>query len=325
MGVSLDALLDAGVHFGHRASRWNPKMRPYIYGKRNRIHIIDLVQTVKALARAKRFLTNLVSSGRAVVYVGTKPQIREIVRQEAERAQMPWVTERWLGGTLTNFGTIRSRLKRLEELEALVESGEIENYKKKEQASLLRELRRIRKNLEGIRELNRIPGALIVVDPKREYIAVREANKLGVPIVAILDTDCDPDEVDIPIPANDDAMKSVALLLHELTDGVLEGRAAARTAREAAEAGVDEVGEAAEVGVRVEMKRREAPKGARRPQRRGPSRTRSEAAPAEAGGEGEPAAEAEAGSTEPAEPEGEPPTESAATPSKESDTQPSQS
>lgn len=256
--VSVQELLEAGVHFGHRVSRWNPRMAPYIHGRRNSIHILNLVETVKGLARACHFLRELAATGRQIVLVGTKRQIKNVVFGEAERCSMPYVNERWLGGTLTNFSTIRSRLKRLEELEALASSGQLENYKKKEQSSLMREMRRIKKNLEGIRGLERMPGAILVVDPNKEYIAVREANRLGLPIVAILDTDCDPTQVDIPIPANDDAMKSVSLILAKLADAITEGRANYRE-------GVLPVEEEEQV---IEMKKREQ-KGTRRPQHRG--------------------------------------------------------
>jgi len=270
--VNVNELLEAGCHFGHRVSRWNPKMGQFIHGKRNLIHILDLVETIKGLARAQHFLRELCATGRHVVVVGTKRQIKNVVETEAQRCEMPYVSERWLGGTLTNFSTIRSRLDRLEELEQLETSGMILNYKKKEQSSLSREMKRIKKNLEGIRKLDKLPGALVVVDPKKEHIAVKEANRLGVPIVAILDTDCDPDLVDLPIPANDDAMKSVALILHKLVDAITEGKANARE-------GLFPVDDDDEV---VEMKRKERPQQ-RRPQRRDrPDESRTEAAPAAA-------------------------------------------
>ncbi len=259
MAVSVQQLLDAGVHFGHRVSRWNPKMSPFIHGKRNQIHILDLVETIKGLARARHFLTQLTATGRKVVFVGTKRQIKNVIAVEAERCTMPFVNERWLGGTLTNFSTIRFRLKRLEQLEAMVESGELDNYKKKEQSSLLREMRRIKKNLDGIRELDRVPGAVVVIDPKKEYIAVREANRLGIPIIAILDTDCDPDDVDIPIPANDDAMKSVSLVLGQLVESVIDGKASFKE-------GITDV-QPEDDELVIEMKKREQ-KGGRRPQQR---------------------------------------------------------
>lgn len=223
--VYLRKLVESGVHFGHRVSRWNPKMARYIYGKRNLIHIINLVETVRGLTRAVGFLKNLCATGQQVVFVGTKRQIKSIIQSESERCAMPYVNERWLGGTLTNFQTIRARLKRLEQLEELESTGKLGQYSKKIQSSLLREFRKIKKNLEGIREMHRLPGALIVVDPKNEIISVKEANKLGIPVIAVLDTDCDPEEIDIPIPGNDDAIRSVQLLLEKMVDAVNEGKA----------------------------------------------------------------------------------------------------
>jgi len=228
-------LLDAGVHFGSLTHTWNPRMKPFIHGKRNKIHIINLVHTVRGLTRASHFLREVAATGRQIVFVGTKRQMQGVVLQEATRCEMPWVTERWLGGTLTNFKTVRSRLSRLEEIEGLQTSGALASLKKKAQSSMGRELRRIKKNLEGLRTLNRIPGALLVVDPRREHIAVAEAQRMGVPVVAILDTDCDPAMVDIPIPANDDSIRSVALLLGKLTDAIAEGGARFRASGRAPE------------------------------------------------------------------------------------------
>ncbi len=256
--ISVKELLDAGVHFGHPVSRWNPRMAPYIHGKRNLIHIINRVETLKGLMRARHFLKELAATGRQIVVVGTKRQIKGVVEAEARRANMPFVNERWLGGTLTNFTTIRSRLRRLEELEGLEVTGEIAQYSKKMQSAIMRELKRIKKNLDGVRTLERIPGALLVVDPVKEYIAVREANRLGVPIVSILDTDCDPDKVDLAIPANDDAMKSVSLLLAQLADAIIEGRANFR----------ESVVQPEQDEPVIEMKKKEMRGGQRRPPRR---------------------------------------------------------
>jgi len=216
-------LIDAGVHFGHRASRWNPKMAPYVYGKRNAIHIIDIRETVKGLLRAKRFLTQVVAGGKDVIFVGTKRQAKHHVRQLATGIGMPYVAERWLGGTLTNFATIRSRLGRLEELERAEADGTMQEYSKKMISSLTRELRKIRRNLEGIRGMTKIPGAMVVIDAHRENNAVQEARKMGVPTVCLIDTDSDPDFADVPIPGNDDAMRSIELVLQQLGDAVLEG------------------------------------------------------------------------------------------------------
>ena len=225
-------LIDAGIHFGHRVSRWNPKMKPYIYGKRNLIYIIDVRETLKGIIAGKRFLTRLVASGRDVVFVGTKRQARGAVEECGKRSGMPYVAERWLGGTLTNYRTIRSRLQRLEELERILQSPDVnKNFSKKMESSLKREYRKILRNLEGIRTMDRLPGALFVVDVKRENIAVREAQKIGIPVVALIDTDSDPDEVDIAIPGNDDAMRAIELVLKEIGDAVIEGKAG-RVAKE---------------------------------------------------------------------------------------------
>src|SRR5208283_3727834 len=220
-------LIDAGVHFGHRASRWNPKMKPYIYGKRNLIHIIDLKETVRGLLRATKFFHRIASSGGLILFVGTKRQAAETINEECTRGGMPFVTERWLGGTLTNFRTIRSRLQRLEELETILDGEQGLSYSKKMISTLSRERKKIERNLSGIRTMTRLPEALLVVDPRREHIAVAEARKLGLKVVALLDTDCDPDLVDLPIPGNDDSMRSIELLIKRLTDAIIEGKAAA--------------------------------------------------------------------------------------------------
>lgn len=229
-------LVDAGVHFGHRVSRWNPKMAPFIYGKRNQIHIIDIRETVKGLLRAKRFITQVVGRGEEVLFVGTKRQARHLVRQEAMRVGMPYVCERWLGGTLTNFRTIRARLARLDELEAAEADGTALEYSKKMISSRSRELTKIRRNLQGIRNMGRLPGALVVIDVHREHNAVREARKLGIPTVCLIDTDSDPEFADVPIPGNDDAMRAIETILTHLADAVQEG-IKARTQPTAAEAG----------------------------------------------------------------------------------------
>ena len=217
-------ILDAGVHFGHKTARWNPKMRPYIYGRRNQIHIIDIKETVRGVLRAQRYLQNVASQGSLILFVGTKRQAAEPVQEAAEDCGMPFVTARWLGGCLTNFRTIRSRLKRLEELEALEASGELGTYSKKRQASLMRERRKMFRNLNGIRAMNRLPEALICVDPRKEHNAVHEARILGIKIVSLIDTDSDPDDVDLPIPGNDDSIRSIRLLMSYLTDAVKRGK-----------------------------------------------------------------------------------------------------
>ena len=246
--VLVKDLIEAGVHFGHRTSRWNPKMRPYIYGRRNLIHIIDVRETIRGLLRARKYLQQVVQGGSLVLFVGTKRQASETIEREAKRCGMPYVNDRWLGGTLTNFRTIRSRLARLEELEALRASEEIATYSKKMQSALAREYRKMYRNLNGIRTMNRLPECLVVVDPKKERNAVREARKLGITTVALIDTDSDPDEVDLPIPGNDDSIRSIELIVQHLADAVLAGRAAAGELRQAqAEGAAEEPSPAAAV------------------------------------------------------------------------------
>src|SRR5580698_9540027 len=218
------SLVDAGVHFGHRVSRWNPKMEPYIHGKRNMIHIIDIKETVKGLLRAKKLVQNAVAGGKDVLFVGTKRQARHAVEEEAARCGMHYVSERWLGGTLTNFRTIRARLNRLEELEKLWATGQIESYSKKMKATLQREMAKIKANLEGIRRMERMPGVMFIIDTRREHIAVKEAKKLGVTTIALIDTDSDPELIDLPIPGNDDAMRAIEIIVRELADSVIEGK-----------------------------------------------------------------------------------------------------
>jgi len=221
--VTVKQLIDAGVHFGCRVSRWNPKMAPFIYGRRNLIHIMDLRETLRGLLRAQNFLYHIAAEGQQILWVGTKRQVKGVIQDAGQRTGMPVVTERWIGGTLTNFSVIRSRLRRLEELEAMEEDGTLANHSKKMVSTLRRERRKIERNLGGIREMSSIPGAMIVVDPAREENAVKEARRLGIPVIGILDTDCDPTLVDIVIPGNDDALKSVRLLLERLVTSVEEG------------------------------------------------------------------------------------------------------
>ncbi len=222
--VTAQELIDAGVHYGHQASRWNPKMKPYIHGKRHKIHIINLEETIKGLYRATHFLRHLAATGAEILFLGTKKQIRAVVETEATRCGMPAVTERWIGGTLTNFSIVRERLTRLLELEQIESSGALERYKKKAQSSMRREIKKIRRNLEGVRMLHGLPGALVVIDPRREENAIKEAARMNVPVVCILDTDCDPGLADIVIPANDDAMSSVQIILSRMADAISEGR-----------------------------------------------------------------------------------------------------
>jgi small subunit ribosomal protein S2 len=217
-------LVNAGVHFGHGASRWNPKMAPYIFGKRGNIHIIDVKQTLRGVLIAKKLLAELVSSGSDVVFVGTKRQAQKSVEAAAEKCQMHCVSQRWLGGMLTNFRTVRSRLQRLEELEAMEKTGTLEKESKKQASRLKREMRKIFTNLDGVRRMSRLPGCVVVVDAKKEYLALREAKRLGIPTIGILDTDSDPDTVDLAIPANDDSIKAIELILSELADAVAVGK-----------------------------------------------------------------------------------------------------
>lgn len=223
-------------------------MRPYIYGRRNLIHIIDVRETIRGLLRARKYLQQVAQGGSLVLFVGTKRQASETIEREAKRCGMPYVNDRWLGGTLTNFRTIRSRLVRLEELEALRASEEIATYSKKMQSALAREYRKMYRNLNGIRTMNRLPECLVVVDPKKERNAVREARKLGITTVALIDTDSDPDEVDLPIPGNDDSIRSIELIVRYLADAVLAGRAAAGEMKQAeAEGAAEEASPAAAV------------------------------------------------------------------------------
>jgi len=229
-------LVEAGIHFGHRATNWNPKMAPYIFGKRNKIHIIDVKSTVKGLLLARKFLTRVVEQGKDVLFVGTKRQARGCIERNVRDTGMHYVTERWLGGTLTNFRTIRERLKRLEELERLEESGEINTYSKKMESQLHREKTKILRNLDGIRRMSKLPGAMVVIDVNREINAVKEARKLGIPTICLIDTDSDPDYADLPIPGNDDAMRAIDVVVTHLCAAVMEGKRKGATAQEGRDA-----------------------------------------------------------------------------------------
>ena len=222
--ISMKQLLEAGVHFGHQTRRWNPKMAPYIFTERNGIYIIDLQKTVKKVDEAYNFLRSVAEAGETVLFVGTKKQAQEAVKEEAIKADMYYVNERWLGGMMTNFQTIQKRVKRLKELEAMEEDGTFEVLTKKEVLALRHEMEKLQKFLGGIKKMNKLPGALFIVDPRKERIAVAEAKKLGIPIVAIVDTNCDPDEIDYVIPGNDDAIRAVKLLTARMADAVIEGR-----------------------------------------------------------------------------------------------------
>ncbi len=222
--TSLKALLEAGVHFGHQAKRWNPKMRPFIFAERNGIHIIDLQQTVRHLEEVHQFVADLSARGGRVLFVGTKKQAQDVVQREAERSRQFYVNRRWLGGTLTNFVTIRNRLRYMKQLQGQAARGELAYLPKQEAAAKTQELERLERTLGGLRDMTQLPGAIFIVDPKREHLAVHESRRLGIPIIAITDTNCDPDDVDLIIPANDDAIRSVRLLTAGIADAAIEGQ-----------------------------------------------------------------------------------------------------
>ena len=222
--ISMKQLLEAGVHFGHQTRRWNPKMAPYIFTERNGIYIIDLQKTVKKVDEAYDFLRSVAEEGKSILFVGTKKQAQEAVKEEALKSGMFYVNERSLGGMMTNFATIRKSINRLKELEAMEEDGTFEVLSKKEVLALKREQEKLEKSLGGIKDMEELPGALFIVDPRKERIAVAEAKKLNIPIVAIVDTNCDPDEIDYVIPGNDDAIRAVKLLTSRMADAVIEGR-----------------------------------------------------------------------------------------------------
>jgi small subunit ribosomal protein S2 len=232
--ISMRQLLEAGVHFGHQTRRWNPKMRPYIFAERNGIHIIDLAQTVRRLEDALEFVTETVAQGDSILFVGTKKQAQEPVAEEASRAEMPYVNQRWLGGMLTNFVTIRKRTGLLDQLEARQSSGDLDRLPKKEASGLLDEMARLQRTVGGVRRMRRLPGAVFVIDPQRERIAVTEARKLEIPVIGTGDTNVDPDQLDYIIPANDDAIRSIRLLCRLIADAATEGLGQ-RAARAAAE------------------------------------------------------------------------------------------
>jgi len=220
--VSMSYLLEAGVHFGHQTKRWNPKMKEYIYNSRDDIYIIDLQKTVEKMEEAYTALNKIASEGGKVLYVGTKKQAQEVCKEEAERSGMYYMTERWLGGTLTNFRTIRRRVNRLEEIEKMEKDGTFDKLPKKEVVGLRKEYEKLNKNLCGIREMNRLPQAVIIVDSTKEYNAIREARKLGIPVFGLIDTNCDPDDVDYVLPGNDDAVRSIKVVLGALTNAIIE-------------------------------------------------------------------------------------------------------
>ena len=232
--ISMKQLLEAGVHFGHQTRRWNPKMAQYIFTERNGIYIIDLQKTVRKIDEAYMFVRNLALEGKSILFVGTKKQAQESIEAEAKRCGMYFVNNRWLGGTLTNFRTIQTRIKKLNEIDKMEKDGQFDVLPKKEVIKLCAEREKLLKNLGGIREMKKLPGALFVVDPRKERIAVQEARILGIPIVAIVDTNCDPDEIDYVIPGNDDAIRAVKLIAGKLADAVLEGKQGEQTEEEVA-------------------------------------------------------------------------------------------
>jgi small subunit ribosomal protein S2 len=231
-GVTIKDLLEAGVHFGHQTKRWNPKMKKFLFGERNGIYIIDLQKTLKRFEEAQQFVRDLAAQGGTVLFVGTKKQAVESIQEEALRAGMYFVNRRWLGGTLTNFQTITKSISRLKQLEDMKATGKFEAFSKKEVLKLEREMQKLNNALMGIKRMEQLPGAVYVIDPKKERIAVQEARRLGIPVIGVVDTNCDPDEVDFPIPGNDDAIRAVRLLTARLADAIVEGRG------EAAKSGV---------------------------------------------------------------------------------------
>ena len=262
----LQELLEAGVHFGHQTRRWNPKMRRFIFAERSGIYIIDLQKTLKQIQEAQEKVREIVLRGEGVLFVCTKKQLKLIIQGEAQRAGGFWVTERWLGGTLTNFQTIKRQIKRLKELEQGAAEGEFEHYTKKEQLLLDRERVKLEKNLSGIKQMNRLPGALFVVDAKKERIAVAEANKLGIPVVAIVDTNADPDLITVPIPGNDDAIRAVSCVTQAIADVIAEARRQ-QPLREPSD-DAEAVTYSTETGVETEAEGDRKKRPARRPRRR---------------------------------------------------------
>ena len=226
MTVTIKELLEAGVHFGHQTKRWNPKMKKYLFGERNGIYIIDLQKTLKMFQEAYAFLRDAAARGESVLFVGTKKQAADTIQEEATRAGMYFVNRRWLGGTLTNFQTITKSISRLKQLEDMHATGKFEAFSKKEVLRMEREMEKLNNALLGIKGMEQLPGAVFIIDPKKERIAVREARRLGIPVIAVVDTNCDPDEIDFPVPGNDDAIRAIRLITSRLADAIIEGRGA---------------------------------------------------------------------------------------------------
>ena len=243
--ISMKQLLEAGVHFGHQTRRWNPKMKQYIFTERNGIYIIDLQMTVKKIEEAYYFIRDLAAQDKTILFVGTKKQAQESIEQEAKRCEMFYVNQRWLGGMLTNWKTIQTRIARLKKIDQMEANGDFDLLPKKEVIGLLNEREKLEKNLGGIKEMKKLPAALFVVDPRKEHIAIAEARSLNIPIVAIIDTNCDPDEVDFPIPGNDDAIRAVKLIAAKMADAVLEGKQGEQMTDAAVDAAEEETEEEA--------------------------------------------------------------------------------
>jgi small subunit ribosomal protein S2 len=256
-GIALKDLLEAGVHFGHQTKRWNPKMKAFIFGERNGIYIIDLAKTAKLFRDAEQFTMNLAAEGRTILFVGTKRQAQDAVAEEAQRCGMFFVNQRWLGGLLTNFTTIQRSLSRLRDLEAMETDGRYDTLSKKEIAQIEKEKRKLQKNLEGIRNMSRLPDALFVVDTRKEKIAVDEARKLKIPVIGVVDTNCDPDEVDYVIPGNDDALRAIRLFASRIADAVLGGRGIRESVHADDESDADDRGRRARPGSAVRPSRPE--------------------------------------------------------------------
>ncbi len=245
--ISMKQMLEAGVHFGHQTKRWNPKMKPYIFGARNGIYIIDLQKTVRHFKSAYQFIEDTVAKGEKVLFVGTKKQAQDAISEEALRADQYYVNHRWLGGMLTNFTTIKQSIDRLKKIEAMVADGTIDQYTKKEALQLEREREKLEKNLGGIKNMGKLPGAVFIVDPKKEAIAVQEANKLGIPVVAVVDTNCDPDNIDYVIPGNDDAIRAIRLFASKMCEACMDGTQQRKEAKQTEAEGSDEAVIAPEV------------------------------------------------------------------------------
>ena len=275
-GITMKQLLEAGVHFGHQTKRWNPKMKPYIYGARNGIYIIDLQKTVGLARSAFRFVTEVTSRGGTILFVGTKKQAQDVIQEEARRSGQFFVTSRWLGGTLTNFKTIKQGIDRLKSIEKMAEDGTYDRLPKKEVANLEREREKLEKNLGGIKDMSRLPAAMFVVDPKKEHIAIHEATRLGIPVLGVVDTNCDPDGIDFVIPGNDDAIRSIKLFTSKIADAAIEG--AARYRASGAHEREEERGERPERGGRRDD-RRGGRRDERRDERRGGPQVEIRAAP----------------------------------------------